>query len=64
MPERVILREHFNEMLQTVSAAADEYDQLASAATEPSRQKQLRRLTLDKSRHVELTERLLEILDE
>ena len=64
MPERVILREHFNEMLQTVSAAADEYGQLASATTEPTRQEQLRRLTRDKSRHVELTERLLEILDE
>ena len=64
MPERVILREHFNEMLQTVSAAADEYNQLASTATEPPRREQLRRLTRDKSRHVELTERLLEIIDE
>ena len=64
MPERVILREHFNEMLQTVSAAADEYDQLASTAAEAPRREQLRKLTRDKSRHVELTERLLEILDE
>ena len=64
MPERVILREHFNEMLQTVSAAAGEYNQLASAATEPTHREQLARLTRDKSRHVELTERLLEILDE
>ncbi len=64
MPERVILREHFNEMLQTVSAVADEYDQLASTEAEPPRREQLRRLTRDKSRHLELTERLLEILDE
>ncbi len=64
MPERAILREHFNEMLQDVSAAADEYDQLAADVTDPDRRDQLRRLTRDKYRHVELTERLLEILDE
>ena len=64
MPERAILREHFNEMLQTVTAAGAEYDQLAAEATDADRREQLRRLTRDKYRYVELTERLLEILDE
>ncbi len=64
MPERAILREHFNEMLQTVTAAAAEYDQLAAEATGSDRRDQLIRLTRDKYRYVELTGRLLEILDE
>ena len=64
MPERAILREHFNEMLLTATAAAAEYDQLAAKTEKPDQHDQLIRLTRDKHRYVELTERLLEILDE
>lgn len=64
MPERAILREHFNAMLQATSAAAAEYDRLAQATNVAEQREQLSRLTRDKYRYVELTERLLEILDE
>ncbi|MDY7010818.1 MAG: hypothetical protein SVV80_08715 [Planctomycetota bacterium] len=64
MPDRAILREHFNAMLQTTSDAAAEYDRLAKEATDADQREQLLRLTREKYRYVELTERLLEILDE
>ncbi len=64
MPERAILREHFNQMLQITGSAAEEYDRLAQATNDADHREQLRRLTREKYRYVELTERLLEILDE
>jgi rubrerythrin len=64
MPERFVLRGHFTEMLQAARTAADKYDRLARTAESPAAREQLQRLARDESRHVELAERLLEILSE
>ncbi len=64
MPERAILREQFEQMLRTASAAVVEYDQLTESTADPLRRDRLIRLMRHKHRHVELAERLLEILDE
>ncbi len=64
MPERAILREHFTEMYQAARAAAGRYESLAQAANDEAAKKQLERIARDEARHVGLTERLLEIVNE
>ncbi len=64
MPERAVLREHFAEMLRVAEAAAGQYESLAASATDAGAREQLRRMARDTGRHVELTERLLEIVEE
>jgi rubrerythrin len=64
MPERSLLREHFSAMLAEVRTAASEYDRLARSAEDAHAREQLERLARDEHRHLELTERLLEIVDE
>lgn len=64
MPERALLREDFNRMLQTAQTAAQEYEQLGQQAPDPQVQAQLQRLAREKHRHVELAQRLLEIVTE
>ena len=64
MPGRAILREHFTEMRQAAEAAAGTYERVAEASCDPEAQQQLKRIAMDTSRQVELTERLLEIVSE
>ena len=64
MPERAMLREHFSAMLANIRTAADEYDRLAQSSQDPKTRDHLQRLARDGQRHLGLTERLLEILDE
>ena len=64
MPERAILREQFAQMLRASREAAEQYEALAQAADEPARREQLERLAREGYRHVELTERLIEIVNE
>jgi len=64
MPERAILRELFNGLYASTRKAEQQYRSLAAAATDPVRREEFTRLARDGQRHVELTERLLEILSE
>lgn len=64
MPERAMLREHFAQMRRAAEAAAGRYEHLAASAGDPDARRQLRRIARDESRHVELAERLLEIVSE
>ena len=64
MPERAILREHFTGILDAAQAAATEYQRLAEAADDAAQKDQLLRLARDEGRHVQLSERLLEIVNE
>jgi len=64
MPERAILRELFHGLYVSTREAEAQYRSLARNATDPGRKEQLQRLARDGQRHVELTERLLEILSE
>jgi len=64
MPERAILREHFAEMRLAAEAAAGTYERVAASSTDPEARRQLQRIAMDTSRHVELADRLLEIVSE
>ena len=63
MPERAILRDRFTQMQATAASAAAEYQRLAQAA-DSDQQGVLQRLASKELRNVELTERLLEIVEE
>jgi len=62
--ERAILRDHFSAMLEKVRTAAYEYERLIQATDDPAIRDKFERLACNQHRHVDLTERLLEILDE
>ncbi len=64
MLERAILREHFMEIHRQVRCIAQEYERLARSAPAGDAREELRRLARGQSRHVELTERLVEIVSE
>ena len=64
MPERALLREQFARMLSASREATRQYEAMARDATEPARREQLDRLVREGYRHVELTERLIEIVNE
>lgn len=64
MPERAILREHFAGLYTSAREAAEQYRSLADTAADPARKEQLERLARDGRRHIELAERLLDILSE
>ena len=64
MLERDLLREHVTQLQCKAMLAAGEYDRLAGTYISDGKAKdELQRLARDQYRHVELTERLLEILD-
>ncbi len=63
MPEREPLRRRFNEMLETARMASAEYDRLAKTVEDPFHREQLELLSREGQRHVELTERLIEIVN-
>ena len=64
MPERAILRDHFSAMLQAAESVAAEYERIARSADNEQARGQLERLAEGERRQVELTQRLMEIVDE
>ena len=64
MTERELLHDRFCGMLETAQTAADEYDRLAEVAPDPTTRSELQRLARGQYRHVELAQRLLEIVEE
>ncbi|HOF17510.1 MAG TPA: hypothetical protein PK082_01275 [Phycisphaerae bacterium] len=63
MLEQFFLREHFESLLAEQKKAADAYGKLAIDLNDPALQEKVAHLVREKQRHVQLTERLLEILD-
>ncbi len=64
MPERALLRDRFNDILHTAEGVAAEYDRLAHVVDDPAKQTEFARLARGQRRHLELAERLLEIVEE
>ncbi len=63
MLEHVMLREQFQTLLNTQQAALGQY-QTAAQTADPESKAKLDQLCREKLRHVELTQRLLEIVEE
>jgi hypothetical protein len=62
MFETEALREEFDQILQAKRLAAEQLDRLAAAQTDGERRDRLAELCSHAQRHVELTERLLELV--
>jgi rubrerythrin len=60
--EHALLRERFQMLLSQEQQALDAYADLVSRVTDPALREQVEQLHRDKQRHIELTERLLEIV--
>ena len=63
MFEQVTLAEQFEGLLAKERAAAVQYADLASKCSDPARREQAEALRREKLRHVQLAERLLEIVE-
>ncbi len=63
MLEQERLREQFQALLDQEQQALAVYTELADKVQDPRLRDQVEELRRDKQRHVELTERLLEIVD-
>lgn len=63
MLEQALLRDRFEVLLGQQQQALQAYASLAANVVDPSLRDQVEQLQRDKQRHVELTERLLEIVD-
>ncbi len=63
MPERILLRAHFTDLLSKAQKAVAEYDRLAQSTADSKHRQVLSTLAKDQQRQVELSERLLEIVD-
>jgi len=61
--EQAMLRERFQDLLASEHQAIKAYVELAARTTDPDILKKVEHLLRDKQRHVELTERLLEIVE-
>ena len=62
MFENELLREEFDRILQAKRHAAQRLDQLATEADDPELRGRIAELCCHAQRHVELTERLLELV--
>jgi len=62
MLEQAMLRDQFQALLTQEKQALAAYADLAAKVTDPSILEQVEQLRRDKQRHIELTERLLEIV--
>jgi len=62
MLEQATLREQFQTLLSQEQQALEAYADLVAKVTDPAVRQQVEQLHRDKQRHVELTERLLEIV--
>jgi len=63
MLEEALLREQFQALLDQERKALRAYDELMGQVDDPVIQAQLEQLRREKLRHVELTERLVEIVE-
>ncbi len=63
MLEQEMLREQFQALLQREQEAAKAYADLLAKAADASTRQQVEQLYIGKQRHVQLAERLLEIVD-
>jgi hypothetical protein len=63
MPERNLLRQHFTDLLSKAQKTVAEYNRLAQTAADTQHRQLLQELAHDQQRQVELSERLLEIVD-
>lgn len=63
MLEQVLLREQFEELLGKQQSALGQYEEVAARETDPDTRAQLDQLCREKKRHIELTQRLLEIVE-
>ncbi len=61
--EQAMLRERFQDLLALEQQAIKAYAELAARTTDPEIIQKIEHLLQDKQRHVELTERLLEIVE-
>lgn len=61
--EQALLREQFQTLLAQEQEALAAYADLAAKVNDRAIREQLEQLSRDKQRHVELTERLLEIVN-
>jgi rubrerythrin len=62
MFEQAVLRDLIQELLDQTSTAEKGYASLASRVTDPDLRSQVQHLHRDKQRHLELAERLMEIV--
>jgi len=58
-----MIAEEFRELLEQSHAVADRYMTLAAEAQDPELQARLQEVCRDKLRHIDLVQRLLEIVD-
>ena len=63
MLEEAMLREQFLALLDQQQTAAQVYADLAAADADTGAYEQVEQIAREKKRHVELTQRLLEIVD-
>lgn len=63
MLDNEILRERFEDLLNQQRQSVGVYASLASGLTDPKARAEAEQIHRDKKRHIELTERLLEIVD-
>jgi len=63
MLEQALLREQFETLLSQEREILRAYSELLARVSDPTLREQVEQLHHDKLRHVELTERLLEIVD-
>ncbi len=61
--EQAMLRERFQDLLAQEQQALGAYERLATQTTDPEVLQEVEHLCRDKQRHIELTERLLEIVE-
>jgi len=62
MYEQALLREQFQQLMDETRTAEQAYADLAGQAADPEMRQKLQYLHREKQRHVQLTQRLLEIL--
>jgi rubrerythrin len=63
MFEQTALAEQFEDLLAKERAAAGRYAELAAECRDPAQRQQFETLRREKLRHVELTRRLIEIVE-
>jgi rubrerythrin len=63
MLEQALLRERFEELLDQQRQAAGFYAAWAARLTDPKLRQQVEQIHREKTRHIALTERLLEIVE-
>jgi len=63
MLDELVLKERFESLLAKEAQAADAYRQLVKSLNDPDQVKLVHQMIRDKQRHIELTRRLLEMVD-